>query len=93
MGSEMCIRDRACTHYPLIYNEIKEYYKGKVRVIDSAHITAQYIKKHLTVNKLLKENSIGKHRFYVSNYTDSFEKSARFFFQEQISLEEINLID
>ena len=28
----------ACTHYPLIHQEIKDYYNGKVTVIDSANI-------------------------------------------------------
>jgi len=32
-----------------------------------------------------------EHYFYVSNYTKSFEKSAKFFFKETIKLEEVNL--
>jgi glutamate racemase len=81
----------ACTHYPLIHQEIKDYYKGKVTVIDSANIVAEYIAKQLKVGNLLNDDTKNKHHFYVSNYTKSFEKSAKFFFREDLKLEEVNL--
>jgi len=81
----------ACTHYPLIHQEIKNYYKGKVNVIDSANIVAEHIAKQLKKDNLLNNSKATEHHFYVSNYTESFEKSAKFFFQEDLKLEEINL--
>tara|TARA_B100001758_G_scaffold247951_1_gene268978 strand:+ start:12701 stop:13501 length:801 start_codon:yes stop_codon:yes gene_type:complete len=81
----------ACTHYPLIHNEIKNYYNGQIHVIDSAYIIAKHIKNVLKKNNLLSTKSDKKHHFYVSNYTISFEKSAKFFFKEDIKLEEIGL--
>ena len=81
----------ACTHYPLIQNEINEFYRGRVNVIDSARIIAYHIAKSLQIESLLKETSETEHHFYVSNYTESFEKSARFFFKEEVKLEEVNL--
>lgn len=81
----------ACTHYPLIQQEIKDYYKGNVNVIDSANIVAKYIAKQLKEADLLNNVKSTKHHFYVSNYTESFEKSAKFFFKEMITLEEVNL--
>jgi len=80
----------ACTHYPLIHQEIKDYYNGKVTVIDSANIVAKYIAKQLEEDNLLNNRELTEHHFYVSNYTESFEKSARFFFKEKIQLKEIN---
>ena len=67
----------ACTHYPLIHQEIKDYYKGKVTVIDSANIVAEHIAKQLETNNLLNNHAKTKHHFYVSNYTKSFEESAK----------------
>ena len=81
----------ACTHYPLIQNQINRYYKGKVNVMDSAKIVADHIAISLREENLLKETSETEHHFYVSNYTKSFEKSARFFFKEEVNLEEVNL--
>jgi len=81
----------ACTHYPLIHQEIKDYYKGKVTVIDSANIVAEYIAKQLKADNLLNDNAKTKHHFYVSNYTKPFEESAKFFFKEDLKLEEVYL--
>ena len=81
----------ACTHYPLIHQEIKDYYKGEVVVIDSANIVAEHIAKQLEIDNLLNDNTKTEHHFYVSNYTKSFGKSAKFFFREDLKLEEVNL--
>lgn len=81
----------ACTHYPLIHKEISEYYKGRIKVIDSANIVASHIANELKNKNLLNYSSKTKHHFYVSNYTKSFEKCAQFFFKENIKLEEVNL--
>lgn len=81
----------ACTHYPLIYEEIQNYYKDKVTVIDSAKIVSKYIAKQLEKDNLLNNNTETKHHFYVSNYTRAFEQSAKFFFAENIRLEEADL--
>ncbi len=81
----------ACTHYPLIQQEIKGYYKNKINVIDSADIVAKHIKKKLEEKKLLKNEKFIEHHFYVSNFTNNFEKSAKLFFKETIKLKELNL--
>ena len=82
----------ACTHYPLIFEEIKNYYNEKpVFVFDSAKIIANCIAKELKNKLLLNDQQKAKYYFYVSNYTNSFEKSANFFFKEDIKLEEVQL--
>ena len=81
----------ACTHYPLIHEVIRGYYAKGIDIIDSASQVAFHVKDVLTNKQLLGTKS-QKHRFYVSDYTHSFEKSAKFFFGEDIHLEEINSI-
>ena len=76
----------ACTHYPLIEKEINDYYNGKVDIINSAEIVAEHIKSDLSRRGLLNSSPPEAHRFYVSDYTKSFEKSTRLFFGEKISL-------
>jgi glutamate racemase len=84
----------ACTHYPLIHQEIKDYYKGTVKVIDSANIVVEHITNQLKKDDLLNNsNNKTEHHFYVSNYTESFEKSAQFFFQENLKLKEVKIWD
>ncbi len=74
-----------CTHYPLIKSEI-ESYSQEVEAIDSSEIVAEHLKGILSKSNLLSDGSNGKNKFYVSDYTDSFEKLTRRFFGEQIHL-------
>lgn len=76
----------ACTHYPLIQEEISAFYKGTVNIINTAEIVAQHVHDRLSELKLLNEGPLKKHQFYVSDYTPSFEKSTRLFFGEKIGL-------
>lgn len=82
-----------CTHYPLIEDEIKEYYNGNVNIINSAKIVSKHIKKKLTEYGLLNEQVMSdNHQFHVSDYTASFEQSAQHFFGKRINLKETRLI-
>ena len=63
----------------------------EIDIIDSASQVALHIKDILRDKQLLANQS-QKHRFYVSDYTLSFEKSAKFFFGEDIHLEEVSTI-
>jgi len=83
-----------CTHYPLIKAEVAEYYEDKAEIIDSAEIVAREVHQRLMKNELLKDDAQpGKHRFYVSDYTESFEKSTRTFFRKGLELKERRLFD
>ncbi len=80
----------ACTHYPLIRTEIERFYAGKVHVIDSAQPVAMYTKQKLESLNLLTQNTKARYQFYVSDYTQSFEKSAKLFFGNKVVLQEAN---
>ena len=80
-----------CTHYPLIQSEIRKFYSSKIKIFNSAEIVAKYIYNDLTNLNLLNTKCKSTHEFYVSNYTESFEKSASIFFKTKINLKEIKL--
>jgi glutamate racemase len=80
-----------CTHYPLIRPEIELFYKKKTSIIDSAEIVAQHIRALLAKNHLLRKGKAGKHHFYISDYTVSFEQSTKIFFKGKVKLEKKNL--
>lgn len=80
----------ACTHYPLIEKEIDDFFKQKIKIINSAKIVAQYTKEMLTQKKLLNLGKASYH-FYVSDYTECFKKSAQYFFPASIQLEKMVL--
>jgi len=81
----------ACTHYPLIRKEIDEFYKGSVVVFDSAEMVAQDVKEKLNSANLLNTQINSKLEFFVTDYTDTFEKSAHYFFPAKIHLERLAL--
>ena len=76
-----------CTHYPLIKNQIGEFYKGNVEILDTSEIVAFSLKSWLEQHYLVNEKGTGKRSFYVSDYTLSFEQSTNIFFGRQIQLE------
>lgn len=75
-----------CTHYPLIRNEIAAFYEPEISIIDNTEIVANHLQKELKQMNLLNTNEPEPHRFYVSDFTDSFEKSTKLFFGHQIQL-------
>ena len=76
-----------CTHYPLIYNEIKQYYENKINIIDSPLIVANYVYHTLRKHKMLASNKNPKYKFYFSDITPKIEKLSKKFFGNNISLE------
>ncbi|MBS1764686.1 MAG: glutamate racemase [Bacteroidetes bacterium] len=81
----------ACTHYPLIKNEINTYFNGKVKLFDSAQVVAARLQWILQKENLLSEKRCGNNHFYVSDFTESFEHSTHIFFGHQVQLQHITL--
>jgi glutamate racemase len=83
----------ACTHYPLIKKEIGQFYEGKMKILDSSEVVALALKKYLQDHRLLNDQEHGTDHFLVSDYTESFETSARMFFHRTVHLEKHQLWD
>ncbi|MCB2408995.1 glutamate racemase [Hymenobacter lucidus] len=79
----------ACTHYPLIQDQIKAYYQNEVAVLDASDVVASHVKAYLEQNGLAAQASKTppRHQFYVSDFTRSFEESTRIFFGQEVHLE------
>lgn len=78
----------ACTHYPLIKKDIADFFEGRVKVFDSTDVVAEKVFQKLSAHHLLNDKCRHPHRFYVSDYTASFEKTTQLFYKEAIQLEE-----
>ncbi|MFC0185105.1 glutamate racemase [Pseudarcicella hirudinis] len=76
-----------CTHYPLIKSQIDSFYKENITILDTSEIVAAALKKYLSQSSLLNNLNAYIRHFYVSDYTQSFERSTQIFFGEQIRLE------
>lgn len=81
-----------CTHYPLIKEEIRNYYGTRVEIVDSSQIVAKNVYDILAKHGLL---NLGKkkseYHFYVSDFTPSFQQTTKLFFKEKIKLEQLKL--
>lgn len=73
-----------CTHYPLLKPLLGDIMGSDVSLIDPGYETAQYLKKYLTLNKMLSEKSTAEYSFYVSDKVDNFEKLGGMFLSREI---------
>jgi glutamate racemase len=80
-----------CTHYPIIRNQISKFFNFNVEVVDSARIVAMVLRETLEKNNLLNESGKSKDKFFISDYTDYFEKIARMFFEGEINLKKADI--
>lgn len=76
----------ACTHYPLIRDEIEQYFQGKIKVFDSTEIVAEAVANSLREHNLLNPEKSEQDTFYVSDHTDSFEETTKLFYGKEIHL-------
>ena len=82
-----------CTHYHLIRENVKLFFKNEVEIINSNIIVSRYVKNYLINKNLVNKNKKKQnHEFYVSNYTNSFEKCAKLFFKQKINLQQHKII-
>ncbi|WP_033426176.1 glutamate racemase [Hymenobacter aerophilus] len=79
----------ACTHYPLIKEQIAEFYQGRTEVLDASDVVARHVRQYLESRQLLAAagTTPPRHHFYVSDFTRSFEESTRIFFGQEVNLE------
>ncbi len=79
-----------CTHYPIIKNTIKEFFKlngRNVEIIDSAETVARALKAFLEYNQLINKSENSNYEFLVSDFTKEFERTTKLFFGEEVHLE------
>lgn len=80
----------ACTHYPLIRDEIQQTIGFETAIYDSTIPVAKAVKQNLLSRNLLSDKK-GVDQFWVSDYTTSFEQTAKLFFGEAVSLQKSDL--
>lgn len=78
----------ACTHYPLIKKNIDNYFEHKVKIYDSNKVVAHAVRNRLEEFNLINTTTTPKPpKFFVSDYTQSFEETTKIFYKKQIDLE------
>jgi len=81
-----------CTHYPLIKSDIEEYYQDEIAIVDGSQIVAQEVKQYLTKQGHLNPAQTAPLlKFFVSDYTQSFEEATKIFFGKRVQLAQYKL--
>lgn len=80
-----------CTHYPIIRNQISKFFNFNIEVVDSARIVSVMLREVLEKNDLLNDSVKTNDQFFVSDYTDYFEKIAKMFFEGEINLKKADI--
>lgn len=76
-----------CTHYPLLQKVISEYMGDNVTLINSGAEAAKYLKKKLTNENMLHDETIDeeKYRYYVSDSKETFSELGGVFLETEIN--------
>ena len=69
-----------CTHFPLIYDIIADYFHYDITLIDSGKATARYVEGFLTEQGMLaRREKPGETEYYVTDAADDFSSVAQRF--------------
>lgn len=69
-----------CTHFPLIYDIIADYFHYNITLIDSGSATAQYVEGFLTERQMLScKEGPGSTEYYVTDAPEGFSAVAERF--------------
>ncbi|MBN1353224.1 MAG: glutamate racemase [Candidatus Omnitrophica bacterium] len=78
-----------CTHYPLLKNTIKKFVGKGVKLVDSSTAAAKYTYRILDKKGLLARNMKPYVKFFASDDTKKFKKTARIFLKRKIDVKKI----
>ncbi|MFK7969265.1 MAG: glutamate racemase [Bacteroidia bacterium] len=84
-----------CTHYPLIKEQIDQYFKKNhdhsIFLIDSAIVVAESVKAFLEQKKRTAQKSEAQDIFYLTDYSIHFRETAELFLGRKVHFEAIKL--
>lgn len=76
-----------CTHYPLIKQQVSNFFENKIEVLDSAQLISDVIAQQLDIHNLRNTTDNPQMTFYVSHDSGFFNQTAQQFFPGDIKLE------
>ncbi|HSX19563.1 MAG TPA: glutamate racemase [Gammaproteobacteria bacterium] len=82
-----------CTHYPLIKQQVSDFFAHKIEVLDSAQLISNVIAEQLDARNLRNPGNNAQLTFYVSHDSGFFNHTAQQFFPGAINLQTYPLWD
>lgn len=80
-----------CTHYPIIMEEIKKIYNGKVQIIDAIEKTKNTLGNLFSNQRRVTELRDPSHIAYASKLTDVFVKASAHFLGKHVKTAEVRI--
>lgn len=84
----------ACTHYPLLIDQIKKFVPKRINIMDQGPLVAEklndYLQRHPEIEHLCEKN--GESHFMTTGSVELFEENAEIFFGKKIKAELVELI-
>ncbi len=82
-----------CTHFPLFYELIDQYFEGGVKLVDAGREVARHVEKFLIAHGMLCEpQKAPTHEFYVSDAVEGFIQTAELFLGDTIG-QQVHRVD
>ena len=75
----------ACTHYPIIYQQIESYFGQKLKVLHTPKIIAEEVEQWLEKNDLQSTQKIAEDKYHLSDVTDEFLREAEIFLGKKVA--------
>lgn len=83
----------ACTHYPIIAEQIRRYLPSATKLVSQGEIVAEsladYLRRHDSMEERLQKN--GQKKFYTTDNALDFENHASLFFGAEVSAQQVKL--
>ena len=83
----------ACTHYPLLIDQIMKFVPDHIKIFDQGRLVADklndYLKRHQEIEERCTKG--GKAKFMTTGAVDLFEENAEVFFGKKIKAEHVEL--
>lgn len=74
----------ACTHYPIIYQQIENYFEHSLKVLHTPKIIAEEVEAVLAQKGLLSDAKKADDQFHLSDVTDEFLREAEIFLGQKV---------
>jgi glutamate racemase len=75
----------ACTHYPIIYQQIESYFDNRLKVLHTPKIIAESVEAVLEQKGLLSTTKNNEDDYHLSDVTDEFLREAELFLGKKVN--------
>ena len=75
----------ACTHYPIIYQQIESYFDNRLKVLHTPKIIAESVEEVLEQKGLLSTTKNNEDDYHLSDVTEEFLREAELFLGKKVN--------